>query len=59
MTKGVIVACCDELLGNITDFCAEARQLDGLFTYLFTALASATDFSPVYLAPKAIQKYVH
>ena len=58
MARGVPVPCCDELLGELTDFCAAARQLDELFTFLFEALRSESQFSPVYLAPKAVRKYV-
>jgi hypothetical protein len=58
MARGVPVPCCDELLGELTDFSAAARQFDSLFTFLFEALRNESEFSPVYLAPKAVQKYV-
>eukprot|EP00026_Physarum_polycephalum_P000267 Phypoly_transcript_00267.p1 GENE.Phypoly_transcript_00267~~Phypoly_transcript_00267.p1 ORF type:complete len:1771 (+),score=197.13 Phypoly_transcript_00267:290-5314(+) len=56
MAIGSPVPCCDELLGALTDFSADARQLDLLFTSFFEALHDENQFSPIYLAPNAVQK---
>lgn len=49
---------CDEFLQKTIDFHFEARQFTELFDKLFISLRGANEFTPVYLAPKAIQKYL-
>lgn len=57
ISRGVPVPNCDALLVELFDYAAAARQLDKMLEHVFKALRSETDFSPVYLGPKAVKQY--